>query len=203
MPRKRQQTLVRKPKQERAKATVAAILEAAAQILSNHGWEGFNTNIVARRAGVSIGSLYEYYSNKQELVDAVAWNHLCDAEALFRASRPHLERAKTEADVVALLVDGLVSLHQADPRLHKVLSSEVPLSSRVRDKASDLREEVIQLLSDAMSSRDDQLVRAQLLFDVSDAAVHRWYIDDGGLPLDRDRLSRQLKAMLTAYLAHS
>ena len=54
----------KEPRQERARATVEAILEAAARILDRQGWKGFTTNAVAEVAGVSIGSLYQYFPNK-------------------------------------------------------------------------------------------------------------------------------------------
>jgi AcrR family transcriptional regulator len=59
------------PRQPRSSDTVAAILEAAAQVLEAAGFEGFNTNAVARRAGVSIGSLYQYFPNKRALTIAL------------------------------------------------------------------------------------------------------------------------------------
>ena len=48
------------PKQARARAAVTAVVEAAAHILERDGFAGFSTNAVAERAGVSIGSLYQY-----------------------------------------------------------------------------------------------------------------------------------------------
>ena len=59
------------PRQSRAQATHDAILEAATQILSAVGLNGFNTNAVAARAGTSIGSLYQYFPNKDALMVAL------------------------------------------------------------------------------------------------------------------------------------
>ena len=60
------------PRQIRAEETVSAILEAAAQVLEAGGLEGFTTNAVAERAGVSIGTLYQYFADKQALLRALA-----------------------------------------------------------------------------------------------------------------------------------
>ena len=60
------------PRQARSRATVDAILEAAAQLLEVVGERGFNTNAVAERAGVSIGSLYRYFPNKRAVLAALA-----------------------------------------------------------------------------------------------------------------------------------
>src|SRR5207344_2490103 len=62
----------RRPRQARAQATVDSILEAAAQVLQRAGHEGFNTNAVAERAGVSIGTLYQYFGHKDAILVAVA-----------------------------------------------------------------------------------------------------------------------------------
>ena len=63
------------PHQARAKATVDAILDATARILAEDGFEAVNTNRVAEVAGVSVGSLYQYFPNKGSLVGAVAVRH--------------------------------------------------------------------------------------------------------------------------------
>lgn len=64
------------PRQARASETVAAILEAATQILEAGGLPAFTTNAVAERAGVSIGTLYQYFTDKNELLRAIAQREL-------------------------------------------------------------------------------------------------------------------------------
>ncbi|APR35016.1 TetR/AcrR family transcriptional regulator [Paraburkholderia sp. SOS3] len=61
----------KKPSQARAEETVESIIEAAAQVLETSGLGGFNTNAIARRAGVSIGSLYQYFPGKDALTVAL------------------------------------------------------------------------------------------------------------------------------------
>ena len=60
------------PRQRRARASVEWVLEAAAQVLEATGEIGFNTNAVAERAGVSIGTLYRYFPNKASILQALA-----------------------------------------------------------------------------------------------------------------------------------
>jgi AcrR family transcriptional regulator len=60
------------PRQKRASETAAAILEGAAQILETAGLAGFNTNAVAARAGVSVGTLYQYFADKNAILLALA-----------------------------------------------------------------------------------------------------------------------------------
>lgn len=66
----------RSPKQARSRATWAAIVEAAAQILERGGSDALTTNDVAERAGVSIGTLYQYFPDKQAILIAAARREL-------------------------------------------------------------------------------------------------------------------------------
>ena len=76
--RSKPKTTTRKtPVQRRSRATVAVILEAAAHVLEERGHAGFTTNHVAQRAGVSIGSLYQYFSDKDALLTALV-SHVVD-----------------------------------------------------------------------------------------------------------------------------
>lgn len=79
------------PRQARSRATCEVVLEAAARIVAERGLAGFNTNAVAERAGVSIGSLYQYYPNKDALMAAV----------IERQQGRQLERLKAAAESIA------------------------------------------------------------------------------------------------------
>src|SRR5208283_1724269 len=61
----------KRPGQARSQETVGVILEASARILESDGLRGFNTNAIAAKAGVSIGSLYQYFPNKDSIVLAL------------------------------------------------------------------------------------------------------------------------------------
>jgi AcrR family transcriptional regulator len=89
----------RRPSQARSRATWEAIVEAAAQILERHGADGFNTNAVAERAGVSIGTLYQYFPDKRAILLAAARRELGETAplslrqgALLRALIAMIER---------------------------------------------------------------------------------------------------------------
>jgi AcrR family transcriptional regulator len=62
---------VRKPLQERSRHSVAAIIEASAQVLREQGYKTATTNRIAERAGVSVGTLYQYFRTKDEIFDAL------------------------------------------------------------------------------------------------------------------------------------
>jgi len=73
----------RKPIQGRSRATVEAVLQATARILVRRGWSGMTTNHVAAKAGVSVGTLYEYFPGKDALVRALVDRHLEHAESVL------------------------------------------------------------------------------------------------------------------------
>lgn len=74
------------PRQGRSRAVVDAILEAAAQLLEQEGEAGFNTNVVAERAGVSIGSLYRYFADKEAILLALARRETETVQLAMRAA---------------------------------------------------------------------------------------------------------------------
>lgn len=114
------------PRQERAKATVEVLLEAAAHVLVRSGYEGTTTKEVAERAGVSIGSLYQYFPSKEALVAALAerWS-----QRVLAVLSTHLEQQpgeRMEEEGVRRLVRTLVELYAVNPRLQQVLLEQVP-----------------------------------------------------------------------------
>jgi AcrR family transcriptional regulator len=96
------------PKQRRAEATVVAIIEAAARILERDGLEGYNTNAVAESAGISVGSLYQYFPNKdaitRALVDREASSLIAELEKIALAS----DHSEPIAGVIAAIVGHLM-----------------------------------------------------------------------------------------------
>lgn len=111
--------------QERSRATVDALVEATARILVREGFDKASTNRIAEVAGVSVGSLYQYFPGKEALVAAVFERH--------RQEIMHTVRGEL-ADILALpvhdamrkLVAVAVKAHQVDPQLHRVLAEQVP-----------------------------------------------------------------------------
>lgn len=115
----------KKPVQERSRQTVAVILQSTARVLVKYGYDRTTTNLVAEKAGVSIGSLYEYFPNKQALVAALASAHV--EELMERVDRVLCvpEEDDSALFVAALLRAGL-DAHRVNPALHKVLVEQVP-----------------------------------------------------------------------------
>lgn len=191
----------RRPQQQRSKAKVEALLIAGTRILEKQGWAGFNTNAVAALAGVSIGTLYEYFPNKQALIDAIVVEHLSNIRKRLEIASYYDLKNHGVQELVHIMVDLVIELHKDKPKLHHTLSSEVPLSPAVLTIISDLRKQFVDLVSKALDGQvTNPFIAAQLLVDASDAAIHRWWINDQGQPLPAQELAEELKSMFTAYL---
>ncbi|MGJ7614846.1 MULTISPECIES: TetR/AcrR family transcriptional regulator [unclassified Variovorax] len=116
------------PLQQRSRVTVDTIVEAATRVLARRGWARFTTNEIAEVAGVSVGSLYQYFPNKLALAEAIRQRHL--DEVLVALAGPGEEEPVTLERRVARFVDGVVAAHSIDQVLHRVLVDEVPLAPR-------------------------------------------------------------------------
>jgi AcrR family transcriptional regulator len=111
--------------QARSRATVDALVEATARILVRDGFDHASTNRIAQEAGVSIGSLYQYYPGKEALVAAVIERHNEDLMAVVRKALAEVE-AQPVAQAARRLVAAAIAAHRVDPKLHRVLAEQTP-----------------------------------------------------------------------------
>lgn len=112
------------PRQERSRALVDAIVEAAADILVRNGREALTTNAVACRAGVSIGSLYQYFANREAIIAAVAQRHNSRVRACMEAFAH--DDAATLEEALNCIVAAQFAGHGVDPALHITLDGLDP-----------------------------------------------------------------------------
>jgi AcrR family transcriptional regulator len=126
--------LVTKPRkhaiQERSRATVDALVEATARILVREGFDRASTNRIAEVAGVSIGSLYQYFPGKEALVAAVIDRHHEDVMQHVRGAMAEVASQPIEVGV-RRLVTAAIEAHRIDPRLHRVLAEQIPRTGRL------------------------------------------------------------------------
>lgn len=133
MPAKRRIKPRKQPLQQRSRETVAVILEAAARVLEERGLEGFNTNAVAERGGISIGSVYQYFPNKDALTLALI--------ARFEASLLEKVRDGIAASAgrnlsasLNLLIRAQLEAHAERASLNRILETE---EDRLRPTSAD------------------------------------------------------------------
>src|SRR5207248_3417233 len=120
----------KKPRQERAQATVDAILGATAHVLCTIGYDRTSTNRVALAAGVSVGSLYQYFPSKEALVAALVERHVEEMVGEIESTLGRLWNLPL-ADAARAIVGFMVRAHAVDPRLHRVLVEQTPRVGRL------------------------------------------------------------------------
>lgn len=205
MAQREQLTPRKAPKQRRSAATVDAIVEAGARVFADVGYGRASTNRIARRAGVSIGSLYEYFPNKDAILVAVAERHLgammADVESLL--FRPDFGNEPLES-LLRRFVAAMLDVHERDPALHHVVSSEAPhppeLHACVLQTEETLAHRIDALLeaSDEVAL-DDTDTAAHFVVQTTEALTHR-FAHQGIHDLPRERFVDEVVALLDAYL---
>jgi AcrR family transcriptional regulator len=197
--------LRRRPVQERSSVTVDAILQAAAELFCALGYDRASTNRIAERAGVSIGSLYQYFANKEAILGALLERHHREVHAVVEDSLAELENPEVPLDeALELLLTRLVDLHAEDPELTRVLSEEVPHLAHGSADPEEV-DHYAGWLVDLLRRRSDVEVRdpviSATLVVTTVEAVTRWLVHGAPPDLDRTIHVREAVVMLTGYLS--
>ena len=191
----------KRPLQRRAVATVAAILEAAARILEEGGFEGFNTNAIAERAGVGVGSLYQYFPGKDAITAALI---RLEASKLLAA----LDEAVTRSESASLaygigaLADVAVAHQLARPKLARLLDVEearLPLAAETRATMLAIRDRVETFLKDhagELRLAAPAIAAADLLFIAKGLVDGTAQVSEP----DKEDLRRRVVSALVGYL---
>ncbi len=116
--------------QPRAQATVDAILTATARLLVREGYDRASTNRIAEAAGVSIGSLYQYFPSKEALVAALLARHVEEMSAVLQREAALVIDAPLPV-AIEHIVRAMLAAHAINPKLHKVFVEQVPRVGRL------------------------------------------------------------------------
>jgi len=125
--------------QERSRATVDALLEATTRVLLKDGYDRASTNRIAEVAGVSIGSLYQYFPSKEALVAAVIDRHTQQISQVTRNALVKLAASPIEV-AAREFVSLAINAHRVNPKLHAVLSEQIPRVGRLENIEAGVRE---------------------------------------------------------------
>ncbi len=115
----------KKPAQDRSRETVKALVTAAARILEQDGYERASVNRIAKLAGVSVGSLYQYFPTKEALAAAVGKQLGEDMIAVFSEGLPAVATLSIDEAIVEV-VGRAVRAFRLNPRLREVITSQLP-----------------------------------------------------------------------------
>ncbi|WP_137936597.1 TetR/AcrR family transcriptional regulator [Chitinivorax sp. B] len=190
------------PRQQRSQQTVEIILQATARIFAEKGYAGTNTNLVAEHAGVSVGSIYQYFPNKDALVAALHDRHAAQMYQVIDVVLSATGKT-TLQEHVAGMVRAMLAAHLIEPALHRMLEREFPffdepatesktdqsIFMRVRRLLSDWREQVVP---------DNLDLATWVVLRMLESMVHAAVIDPPDFPMDA--IERAIVDAVMGYL---
>jgi AcrR family transcriptional regulator len=189
------------PVQRRSAQTVETVLEAAARILETDGLAAYTTNAVAERAGVSIGSLYQYFPNRDALTVALIERETAQLVADIESA----SLVESSRGCVLAMVRAAVAHQMRRPELARIIDFEerrLPLGERHQRVADVIHAALLRALTDkpeAPDLEDASLVAHDLL------AIVRGMVDDAGEREERDAAALEVRVMraVDGYVALS
>ncbi len=167
----------KRPRQARSRATVDSVLGATARVLVKRGFDGLTTNLVAETAGVSVGSLYQYFPNKEALVGALIEKHVDDLTSLCLAELTRVANLPV-AEAIRSVVEVMIRAHAVNPELHRVLTEQVPRVGRMA-KLREIEALVHRMVAGLLASRraelaiEDPEMASFVLVSAIEAITHR------------------------------
>lgn len=205
--RKRRLEPRKPPVQQRSKATVEVVLAAAIQVFEAHGYAAGTTNRIAERAGVSVGTLYQYYPSKEAIAVALLERHIADTSRYIKEWVEHMVAEQHGLhDALQDYVQGMLETHSDGPRLLHILLEETPLPERVHEALLAAEREaartVASLLRRYPEVKHGNLEQAAfMLVQTVESLTHRFAAHPGQSTISRSGLVVELVAMLQSYLA--
>jgi AcrR family transcriptional regulator len=189
----------RMPVQARGHRTVARILDAAAALFVEVGYDATTTTEIAKRAAVSIGSLYQFFPDKEAVLEALAVRHIDGVGEILAASQRLGEEASLE-DIVALVVERIVAYAREQPFFGVLLvgAGSPPVAHGAERLRRELARRVELIIAYKPISPRRRRVVAAVCVDLLAALLPRT-LDDSNR--SRAAMLRELKLALGAYLA--
>ena len=187
----------RRPRQTRSKATVDTILEATARVLIAEGFDGLTTTAVAEAAGVSIGSLYQYFPDKEALVAEIRRRY----EHGFRERLIALVRELNDLpldEAIARCVRALIEIHLEDTGLHNAISAD-GIGDTDRRLMHQLAAGWLESRRDDVR-RPDRALAAAVALDAAESLIHGMALRDPERLADA-AFAGEVTDLLVRYLA--
>jgi AcrR family transcriptional regulator len=184
----------KQPVQRRSAATVDAILEAAARILETAGFAGYTTNAIAARAGVSVGSLYQYFPNRDALTAA-----LIERESAPLLAQVEVAESASNCEAVLRgLIRAAVAHQMQRPELARLLDFEerrLPLGERDERVSERIHAALLRAfaLDDAPQIDDTQTAAHDVI------AVVRGMVDAAGARGETDAHALEVRVTHAAF----
>jgi AcrR family transcriptional regulator len=197
-------SLRKQPKQARSAELVAVILEAAVQVLAKEGARRFTTARVAEKAGVSVGSLYQYFPNKAAILFRLQSDEWRQTAELLRTiledgRRPPLERLRS-------LVRAFIRSECEEAGMRVALNDAVPLYRDAPEahEARGMGEQTVQAFMREVLPQASEATRALAgdLITTTLSAAGKHFSESPRTPAEIEAYAEAMADMFCAYLAH-
>ena len=177
------------------------MVEAAEQLLVEVGYAASSTNAIASRAGVSIGSLYQYFSGKEDVFRAVVRRHREEVKPVVASALARMTEPDTDwIEVVLDLLRSMARVNANNPRLMAALERELGWLEHDDDEEFVLAEEVAEILRLRTSLTPRQrAVNARLLIVVL-VPLSRWLVHGKPRELDTELFVQGTGKMLRGLI---
>jgi AcrR family transcriptional regulator len=184
---------------------VDQILEAAAHVFAERGYAGATTNHIAERAGVSIGSLYQYFPSKDAILVALHARHMESAsELLQRMMEETLRETTAPEQLLRRFVRQIIEMHASEPALHHVLLYEGPRTPELSKKLHRIEDSMARTVERMLAERggiSDEHARhaAYLVVHVVENMAHEFVIHPPQ-EMATEVFVEELVTMLSGYI---
>ena len=205
MKRKKALTPRKKPVQNRSRETVEVIFQAAAQVFSKNGYAATTTDRIAEQAGVSIGSLYQYFPNKDTILLGLVERHIEEGRAFAIKLLEEVQKEKhIGPEMTRLFIEMAIAQHSIDPALHRVLFEEAPRPKSVRKELKEVETAMVRMMAEMLQKTPktrlkNPLAAARILFTTIDMLTHA-YVLYGEEDITREDFINELTDMLNRYV---
>ncbi|MET9684412.1 TetR/AcrR family transcriptional regulator [Streptomyces coeruleorubidus] len=193
-------SLRRAPVQRRSAERLTRILDACAGLLDEVGYDALSTRAVAQRAGVPIGSVYRFFGNKRQMVDALAQRNLEHySERITERLREAGDGGWREA--MDAVLDEYLEMKRTAPGFSLVdFGNQIPVGARQAEPNHRVADRLTELLSGYLGREPDEELRRVFLVAVetADTLVHLAF---RVAPEGDEKIIEEMREMLRAYLA--
>lgn len=192
----------KQPRQARSQVTVDILFEATIQVLLSDGPQRLTTTRVANRAGVSVGTLYQYYPNKQALLYAVLQRNLTRVGATVEAAARSTHHAPL-SEMVAVVVEAFVRAKTErvdEARALYGVASELDSVELVKAVGRRSRAAISAMLATASDTRFDDLALTSFMFSTAMVGPTRAMLEGGAPPKMLRALRGQVESLCLGYL---
>ena len=194
----------KKPRrQARGQKRIDELLRAAGEVFAEAGYENATTNAIAAKAGVSPGTLYQFFPNKQAMAEALANKYAKENKAVHESAFEFDPRNLSLHEIIGRTVGPFLAFKQDAPGFEALFTGSV-VSRDLADRIQSLHQDLKQRIANLIQGRCPQMPQEA----VSMCAEISCQIVKGLMPLTRngtakqkDAASRELKLVLERYLA--